>query len=342
MRAASLVRSGVIEVRDYSIPQPGPHQVLVKMHHASICGSDLHVIFDGFHHPEYLGRPGYPGHEGVGTIAASTHPDFPVGSPVLTVPFGQQGGCFAEYQAVDVAQTIALPPGSDLRRLLLAQQLGTTVFAMKKFLAVTTAASDQPALALVIGAGSAGLFFLQQLRARGIEVIISDLNRDRLAIAERLGAAQTVLEPAESVIDAARARTDGAGVELVIEAAGYDMTRAAAVEAVRARGTIGFFGYPEVRGLAPFPVERSFRKELTMQWSNNTQAEAGLDSFRSAIELIRTGAIEVDHCLQVMYDLEDAPAAVAAAHARGNGAAKVGINFSAATGAGSRAVPGAS
>ena len=116
-------------------------------------------------------------------------------------------------------------------------------------------------------------------------------------------------------------------MDLVIEAAGYDATRAAAVEAVRARGSVGFFGYPQLRGLAPFPVERSFRKELSMEWSNNTQAEPGLASFRTAVELIQAGAIEVDHCLEVMYALEDAPAAVAVARAHGNGAAKIGITF---------------
>ena len=77
MRAASLVRSGVVEVRDFPIPQPGPDQVLVKMHYSSICGSDVHVIFDGFHNPELLGRPGYPGHEGIGIVAASTLPGIP-------------------------------------------------------------------------------------------------------------------------------------------------------------------------------------------------------------------------------------------------------------------------
>ena len=230
-----------------------------------------------------------------------------------------------------MAQTIALPAGSDLRRLLLAQQLGTTVFALKKFLPPATPTPDLPALAAVIGAGSAGLFFLQQLRARGVEVIVSDLNRDRLKVAERLGAAQTVLEPAASIIDAAQAWTGGAGVDLVIEAAGYDIARAAAVDVVRARGTVGFFGYPQRKGLAPFPVERSFRKAVTMEWSNDTQAEPGLASFRTAIDLINTGAIEVDHCLQAMYDLEDAPAAMAAARAHGNGAAKVGIVLPAAT-----------
>ena len=230
-----------------------------------------------------------------------------------------------------MAQTIALPAGSDLRRLLLAQQLGTTVFAMKYFLPPTTPAADRPALAAVIGAGSAGLFFLQQLRAQGVEVIISDLNPDRLKVAEQLGAAQTILEPAASIIEAAGAWTGGTGVDLVIEAAGYDVTRAAAVDAVRMRGTVGFFGYPQLRGLAPFPVERSFRKALTMVWSNDTQGEPGLTSFRTAIDLIQAGAIEVDHCLQAMYDLEDAPAAMAAARALGNGAAKVGLVLPAAT-----------
>ena len=69
-----------------------------------------------------------------------------------------------------------------------------------------------------------------------------------------------------------------------------------------------------------------------MEWANNTQAEPGLASFRTAIDLIETGAIEVDHCLESMYDLEDAPAAIAAAQAHGNGAAKVGIIFPAVTG----------
>ena len=95
---------------------------------------------------------------------------------------------------------------------------------------------------------------------------------------------------------------------------------------------MGFFGYPQVRGLAPFPVERSFRKELRMEWSNNTQAEPGLASFRTAVDLVLAGAIEVDHCLQSMYGLEDAPAAVAAARAHGNGAAKVGLVMPASMG----------
>ncbi|WP_280779470.1 zinc-binding dehydrogenase [Rhodococcus opacus] len=320
-----MTTPGVVEVRDFSRPVPEPNQVLVEMRYASICGSDVHIVFDGFHNPELLGRPGYPGHEGVGIVVRSENSDVEVGRPVLTVPHGQRGGCFAEYQAVDASHVIMLQDGVDLRRMLLAQQLGTTLFGMKKFLPADTPVERMPQTAAVIGAGSSGLFYLQHLIARGVEVIVADLDKDRLAIAERLGAARTVLEPVESISDVVLDATGGVGADLVIEAAGYDLARAAAVEAARIRGTVGFFGYPESKGNALFPVERSFRKSLTMEWVNGTQSEAGLLSFRAAVEAIDTGTIEVDHCLEKMFDLEDTPAALAAARDHGNGAAKVGI-----------------
>ncbi|MEJ3655589.1 zinc-binding dehydrogenase [Actinomycetes bacterium KLBMP 9759] len=320
MHAACMIAPGTVEVRDVPVPQPRADQVLVRMHYASICGSDVHIVFDGFHRPEQLGRPGYPGHEGIGVVERDGG-GFTAGTPVLTVPHGQLGACFAEYQAVDATHAIALPDGADMRRMLLGQQLGTTIFGMKKFLPRDAG----PGTAAVIGSGSAGLFYLQHLVRRGFEVIVSDLEEGRLAIAERLGAARIVHEPAESIVDAVLQATGGVGADLVIEAAGYDVARAAAVEAARIRGTVGFFGYPELKGQAPFPVERSFRKSLTMEWVNGTQQERGLASFRAALAAIAAGEIEVDHCLEKMYGLDDAPEALAAARAHGHGAAKVGI-----------------
>jgi L-iditol 2-dehydrogenase len=325
MRAATLVGPGVVEVRDFDVPQATGTQVVVEMHYASICGSDVHVVFDGFHNPDMLGRPGYPSHEGIGVVADGGASGLAVGTPVLTVPHGQRGGCFAEYQAVETAYLVALPEGVDLRRTLLAQQLGTTIFGMKKFLPADTPAEAIPRKAVVIGAGSAGLFFLQLLLERGIEVTVADLNAGRLEVARRLGAARTVHEPAESVIEVVSEATAGEGVDLVIEAAGYDVARAAAVETARSRGTVGFFGYPELKGPAPFPVERSFRKSLTMEWINGTQAEHGLASFRAAVDMITNDEIVVDYCLESMYDLEETPAALAAARAQGHGAPKVGV-----------------
>lgn len=325
MRAAYLARPGVVEIGDFPEPEPRDGQVLVRMRHASICGSDVHIVFDDMHDPARLGQPGYPGHEGVGTVVDSRSDRVPQGAMVLTVPPGSNGGCFAEYQLLDDGQVVVLPPGHDPQRLLLAQQLGTTIYALRKFVADP---SEPVGSAAVIGAGSAGLFFLQQLKRAGCPlVVVSDRDPDRLRTARQLGADETVHVPHGSVVEAAREHTGGAGVDLVVEAAGYDVCRAEAVEAARERGTLGLYGYPERTGPSPFPVERAFRRSLSMEWINGTQREPGLRSFREALDAIANGRIAVDHCLQRNLPLESAATALQIAREHGHGAAKVGLDL---------------
>ena len=84
---------GRIEMGDFPVPGITDGQVLVQMQYASVCGSDVHAVFDGFHNPDSVGRPGYPGHEGVGVVVESRSELFPPGTPVLTVPHGPDGGC---------------------------------------------------------------------------------------------------------------------------------------------------------------------------------------------------------------------------------------------------------
>ncbi len=347
MRAATLVGRGVVEVGDFEPPTAGPDEVLVAMSHASICGSDVHTVFDGHHQPELLGRPGYPGHEGVGIVVEDARGDVGVGTQVLTVPVGTRGFCFAEFQSVPVGQLVGLPDG-DPRPLLMAQQLGTTVFALKKFLpgvsversllggensgtapiVPTSLPASLPTTVAVIGAGSAGLFFTQLLKALGVEtVLVSDLNADRVARARRLGADVAVHEPAESLLAAVHDLTAGAGAELVIEAAGYERTRELALAAVRVQGRAGMFGHPEARGLAPFPVHEAFRKSVSVDWVSGTQSEPGLASFRTAVRLIDHGRLDVSHCLEIGYPLEETPTAMTVAREHGHGAAKITLEM---------------
>jgi L-iditol 2-dehydrogenase len=322
MRAAFVPTAGTIEVADFAVPRPSEGQVVVEMRYASICGSDVHMVFDGMHDPDRLGKPGYPGHEGVGIVVASRSPRVAEGTAVLTVPLGHAGGCFAEFQVVGERQLVTLPAGADLRRLLPAQQLGTTIFALKRFLR----GRARPQVVAILGAGSAGLFFLQQMLRLGSRIVVmSDLTPGRLAIAKRLGATRTVHAPVESVVEVVRDLTDGVGADLVIEAAGYDSCRAEAVEMTRDRGTVGLFGYPERTGLSPFPVHRAFRKALTVEWISGTQQEAGLVSFKAAVEHILRGDIEVGYCLETAFSLEETPAALEVARNHGNGSAKIGI-----------------
>jgi L-iditol 2-dehydrogenase len=322
MRAATVPRPGVLEVADFPDPEPGPGEVLVRMHHASICGSDTHVVHDGFHRPERLGTPGYPGHEGVGVVELSRSPAFAAGDRVLTVPPGWLGACFAELQVVDAAHVLRVPDAVPLVRALMAQQLGTTLFAMKRF------GRPPGDVAAVIGAGSAGTYFVQHLRRLGYaHVVVSDRDPTRLATAGTLGATTLVDARDGSVVEAVHDLTGGEGAGLVVEAAGYDACRADAIAALRHGGTAGFFGYPERHGDAPYPAFLAFRRNATLAWVNGAQLEPRLASFREALDRVADGSVVVDHCLERHLDLEDVADAVLLARSAGGGATKINVTL---------------
>jgi propanol-preferring alcohol dehydrogenase len=65
MRAMRIERHGVLRPAELSEPEPGPGQVLVKVHACGVCRTDLHLL-DGeleIPHP-----PIVPGHQIVGTV----------------------------------------------------------------------------------------------------------------------------------------------------------------------------------------------------------------------------------------------------------------------------------
>ena len=323
MRAARLVAPGRFEVVEAPDPSPTPEQVVVRMHRASICGSDLHVVYDGFCQHDFPAPAGYPGHEGVGMVlqAGDEVVDVQAGDWVLTAPRPHDAGCFAGLQAVDASSVVLLPEGADLDRVLMAQQLGTVLFAARRFLEGvprTTAA--------VIGAGSVGTFFVQVLRRAGFHtIVISDLEAHRLEVAAELGAAITVQAPRESLAQVVHDVTEGAGADLVIEAAGYDRTRAEAIAAAAPGARVGLFGFPESPGEAPFPFDLAFRKSLTIQTSVGSQQEPDLRSFREAVSGIAAGDYEVGYLLAPAFPVERIQEAMEAARARRG--LKVSITF---------------
>ena len=58
MRAAFMAGPGDVRLGDFGVQCPREREVLVEMHHAAVCGSDVHHVFDGFQVQEMLGRPG--------------------------------------------------------------------------------------------------------------------------------------------------------------------------------------------------------------------------------------------------------------------------------------------
>ncbi len=68
MRAMMLeAQRSPLHLREVPIPEPGPGQVLVRVHACAVCRTDLHVIDGDLPDPKL---PLIPGHEIVGTIVA--------------------------------------------------------------------------------------------------------------------------------------------------------------------------------------------------------------------------------------------------------------------------------
>lgn len=325
MRAARLKDRGQLICETAPTPHLGeePGHVLVRTLLASICGSDLHVVHHDLSHHDMPGPAGYPGHEGIGEVVASTDPAFRGGERVLTFPPSPEARGFADYQLLPAQQVLPVPAALSTEQALLAQQLGTVLFAIKRFWPRDGARS-----VTILGAGSAGLLWLQEVRRRGVDVVVlSEPQAARRAMAVNLGA-DVVVDPAtRTAAEATWDATDGRGADLVIDAAGYDDARVDAAGAVADGGTLGCFGLPEGPGLAPFPFELLFRRRVTIHAEYGAQEELGRTSFRAALDQIDRGVTDVSGMLTHRFAIERLEEAFAVATDRRDGAIKVGIEF---------------
>jgi threonine dehydrogenase-like Zn-dependent dehydrogenase len=323
MQAARLIAPGELVVSDVDTPRvAGPDQVLVRNLVSTICGSDVHVVYGSPVGPD--NRPGYPGHESVGVVADSSDPAFSEGDLVLAVPNLAHAGGFAEYQLLPSALVIPLPQGSDPEVAVLAQQLGTTIFGMKRFWH-----GPGTGTAVVLGAGAVGLYFTRLCRLADFdEVIVSDLHDHRLEAARAMGATVTVRADGDAVVAAVGQRTGGVGAAFVVEAAGTDVTRVQAIHCVALNGRIGMFGMPEGPEMV-LPFELLFRRKPTVEFAWDAQAEPGHVSFREGWEAIRTGRVDPTPLRPRLWPLADISTALQAARTAAPGQVKCGIRFAA-------------
>ncbi|HEX9842895.1 MAG TPA: zinc-binding dehydrogenase [bacterium] len=324
MRAARFVEVGRIEFEEAPPPKPKEGELLVRTSLASICGSDLHVIYHGILRTPFPQAPGYPGHEGVGEVVESRHPDFQPGEWVLCCPGPLAATTFAEYQAIAGRSCIKLPK-SELppAHLLMAQQLGTIVFALRQHPVDVVGKT-----VMVMGQGSAGMFFAYLLkRAGAAKVITSDLSEARLAAGRTLGADVALKADRDNVKETVLEHTNGQGVDYLVEAVGAHGSLLQSVDLVRQDGNMLMFGLPDTTQPVPYNFHDFFRKRLTMHSTYGTQEEPGLVSFRLALELIVTGQIDVSPLVSHVFPIEQIREAMDTAHSRSNNALKVSVKF---------------
>jgi len=321
MKAARWVGLGRVVCDDVPVPPVADGQVLVRTAYASICGSDLHSVFGET--PPQPQEPGHPGHESVGEVVESRCPGFEPGDLVLTVPHAIDGRCLAEYQAIGGAFCIRLPGTAPLSHLLMAQQLGTVVYALRTY-PLDLVGKD----AAVIGQGSAGAFFTFLLKRAGVaRVLVSDKSPARLAYSATLGADLVVDASKDDFRSAVLDATGGRGADLVVEAVGSRETFPLSLDLAAPGAMLVWFGLPEGPGDYPLSFQDFFRRGLTAYSNFGAQGEPGLRSFRYAVRLITDGAIDVSPLLSHMLPIDKVDEAFRIAHDRTGNALKVSIKF---------------
>jgi L-iditol 2-dehydrogenase len=326
MRAGRLVAAGTMSCEDdVPVKAAADGQLLVRSTFASICGSDLHTVYPS--QPagrSYPAPPGFPGHEGVGVVDRSLAPGFRPGDRVLTVPNYYAGMCFAEVQTIPAAYCIKLPDtGVADECLLMAQQLGTVIFALKR-----KPIDVRGKTVAILGQGSAGAFFAMLARRMGAaRIVVTDLSPERLAYSETLGVDAAIDGASPDASARVREECGGVGAQFVVEAVGTGPTLACSVEVAAPGADLLWFGLPDGPAPVPFPFQQFFGKRLAAWSVFGAQDEAGHASFKEALQLISSGAFDVRPLLSHVLPISEIGKAFELAHERTDGALKVSISF---------------
>ena len=304
------------------VPDPEPGKVLVRTRLASICGSDLHIVYMGWNAHEFPLPHGYPGHEGLGEVVDGGGTEFAPGDLVLTAPNIWGSRTFAGYQLIEPHFLLKLPRDVPEKHLLMAQQLGTVVFGCRRL----------PSLigqtVVVVGQGSVGLFHDFMLRRLGAHRIIGiEPVPERLAAGRAMGLDEAVDVSGRRATEAVMDLTGGEGADLVIEAVGSVETLNQTLQLAKPLGRIAVFGLPPTMEPVPFDWDTFFRKRLDMHTVFGAQDEPGLPAFQIAVDYIARGDIDMAPFVTHTFPIDRVQEAFDLAHSKEDGALKVSLTF---------------
>jgi alcohol dehydrogenase len=211
-------------------------------------------------------------------------------------------GCsaFAEYAVVSRRSLVRIDPELPLAEAaLFGCAVLTGVGAV-----VNTARVPAGASVAVVGLGGVGLASLLGAVAAGARRIVAvDLSEEKLDLARRLGATDTVNARDPEAAEQARAATGG-GVEFAFEMAGSIRALELAYRITRRGGTTVTAGLPPPDAALPLPVVNLVGEERTVKGSYIGTCVPARDIPRY-VELYRRGRLPVDRLMSGRLALEE-------------------------------------
>jgi threonine dehydrogenase-like Zn-dependent dehydrogenase len=294
MRALVYTAPGKVELEQRERPDLHENEEEIAIEVAGVCGSDI----SGFLGHSALRKPPLVlGHELVGRRRDGQRV---VANPLLScsrcaaclsgaqnlcdswklLGLGTTPGTFAEYVALPSTQVYEVPVSLTAEHAILAEPLANIVHLFR-----ITAPPPFFRLAIV-GAGTMGALALcAGVRIGARQVLVTDINNDRLEVMRELGAATTV--HAANPGEVAAAQRDAGGYDVVIDASGSAPARQLAFDFCRPGGWVVLLGMGAQRSEINFVT--SIRKEHRVVMSF---AYTPVD-FRRSLDLLIAGQIDL-------------------------------------------------
>ncbi len=325
MQAFVYLGPGKKALQEHARPAlQAPTDAIVKIARTTICGTDLHILKGDV--PSC--QPGrILGHEGVGVIdsVGSAVTSFRSGDRVLISCISSCGKCVycrklmyshcttggwilghlidgtqAEYVRIPHADNslYPIPVGADEEALVMLSDILPTGFEC----GVLNGKVRPGGTVAIVGSGPIGLAALLTAQFYSpAEIIMIDLDDNRLEVATRLGATSTINSGREQALGAVMKSSDGRGVDTAIEAVGIPATFELCAQLVAAGGTVANVG---VHGT-------KVDLHLENLWDRNITITTGLvDTFSTPMLLntLRSGKIDpkrlITHRFKLLQILE--------------------------------------
>jgi threonine 3-dehydrogenase len=312
-----------LELREVPTPTIGPSDVLIRVTHAAICGTDLHIEEWDEWAASNVTPPVVIGHEFVGTIAevGDQVSNLEVGTRVAgeghlvcgrcrncraghahlcraTVGVGiHRDGGFADYVAIPATNAYPIPDHVPDEVAAVLDPLGNAVHTALSFDLV---GED----VLITGAGPIGQMAAAVCRHAGARhVVITDVSADRLATAVEMGASRAVLVGGPSLDDVMSELEMTEGFDIALEMSGspdalHDILRYTTHGAEV--GLLGLF-----RSVPTIDVNQVILKGLTIRGIYGREM---FDTWYKAIAMLDSG-LSIDPVITHRFPLADYQAA---------------------------------
>ncbi len=272
-----------LELRQVPVPQPGPGEVLIRVHKTAICGTDVHIYNWDPWAWDHIKPPMVIGHEYVGEIAE-------LGAGVTGLEVGQRvsgeghitcghcrnchngniqwcknttsvgvdrDGAFAEYVCIPASNVILIPKSLPEDVVAFFDAFGN---AAHTALMWNLVGED----VLITGAGPIGMIAVGICKYAGARrVVITDINDYRLELARKMGADAAVNVSREDLGEIMTKQGLVEGFDIGLEMSGSGAALEQMISVMRNGGKISLLGIANKP--VPMDMNRIISKGLTLQ-----------------------------------------------------------------------------